>query len=76
MGQQEATAFDVIVIERVRFPRAHDFEKQDRRILARQNGAQSMMQVLRLQPLGVKLRPYQVVLWHELSPRWIVPGTR
>ena len=74
MWQHQATAFDVVVAECGRFPRAHDFEKHGSRLFTRQHGAKPVMQVLRLQPLGVKFCPHKFVLGHELLANVNCPG--
>ena len=48
MRQQRATAFDVLVVECGRFPRADDFEKHSNRLFSRQHRAKPVMQLLRL----------------------------
>ncbi len=57
-----------------RFPRAHDFEKHGSRLFTRQHGAKPVVQVLRLQPLGIEFCPDEFVLGHELLPNVDFPG--
>jgi hypothetical protein len=74
MGDEHATSFDVVLVEVPQIPRPHNFEEDSRLSIPGKDGAEPMMQILRLQPLGIEPGPHQLRFRYQLLADVNLPG--